>query len=54
MVVKEKGGYVVKSESGKNLSKPYASEQEAKQRLRVIEYFKHKAVAKELRGTTQK
>ena len=42
MIVKTKQGYVVRSETGKNLSRPYASRQEAEKRLREIEYFKHK------------
>lgn len=42
MIVKTSKGYVVKSESGKNLSKPYASRKEAEKRLRQVEYFKNK------------
>lgn len=41
MIVKTKGGYEVHSESGKKLGGPYASEEEAKKRLREIEYFKY-------------
>jgi hypothetical protein len=36
-----KGKYVVKSKSGKNLSKP-ASKKKAKKRLAQVEYYKHK------------
>ena len=42
MVVKTNKGYVVKSESGKRLSKPYPTRQQAQTRLRQIEYFKSK------------
>lgn len=42
MIVKTSKGYVVKSESGKNLSKPYATKQQAQKRLNEIEYFKRK------------
>lgn len=42
MIVKTKSGYVVKSESGKNLSKPYPTRQQAQERLRQVEYFKKK------------
>lgn len=42
MVIKKTSkGYVVKSKSGKNLSKSM-SKKEAKERLKEIEYFKHK------------
>jgi len=46
MIVKQGGGYVVKSHSGKNLSKPM-SRKAAKKRLAQVEYFKHKG-----KGTT--
>ncbi len=39
---KTKEGYQVKSESGKNLSKPNLSKKGAEKRLREVEYFKHK------------
>lgn len=39
------GKYVVKSESGKNLSKPTTKEA-AKKRLKQVEYFKHKKGSK--------
>ena len=41
MIVKTGRGFVVKSESGKTLSKPQSKEK-AVERLRQIEYFKHK------------
>ena len=40
MIVKEKGGWSVKSEKGKNLGGPYKSKKAAQLRLRQIEYFK--------------
>lgn len=40
MIVKEKDGYHVKSEEGKNLGGPYRSRKEAEERLRQIEAFK--------------
>lgn len=42
MIVKTSKGYVVKSESCKNLSKPYATKQQAQKRLNEIDYFKRK------------
>lgn len=42
MIVKSKKGYQVKSEGGKNLSKPGLSKAAAKKRLAQVEYFKHK------------
>ena len=42
MIVKTKRGWEVKSEKGKNLGGPYRSLDEAKKRLRQVEYFKHK------------
>ena len=41
MIVKTKSGYVVKSESGKKLGGPYKSKEQAQDRLRQVEYFKH-------------
>lgn len=41
MIKKTKQGYQVKSESGKNLSKPNLSKEEAKKRLKQVEMFKH-------------
>ena len=43
MIVKTSKGYQVKSESGKNLSKPNLTKAEAMKRLLQIEYFKRKA-----------
>ena len=41
MIVKEKGGYSVKSEDGsKHLGGPYKTKGEAAKRLREVEYFK--------------
>lgn len=42
MVVKQGNKYVVKSERGKTLSRPYATKQQAQKRLAQIEYFKSK------------
>lgn len=42
MISKTKAGYVVKSEKGKTLSRPYKTLDEAKKRLKQIEYFKNK------------
>lgn len=42
MITKTNKGYVVRSETGKPLSKPYATRQQAEKRLRQIEYFKNK------------
>jgi len=42
-VIRKTGkGYQVKSESGKNLSKPGLSKGQAEKRLAQVEYFKHK------------
>ena len=42
MIVKKKDGYFVISEkSGRNLGGPYKTKEEAKKRLRQIEYYKH-------------
>lgn len=43
MIKKTGKGYQVKSESGKNLSKPNLSKGEAEKRLRQVEYFKKKS-----------
>lgn len=40
MIVKTKSGYVVKSESGKNLSKQNLTKSQANKRLAQVEYFK--------------
>jgi len=42
VIVKRGGGYQVKSEGGKNLSKPGLSKAAAEKRLRQVEYFKHR------------
>ena len=42
MIVKTSKVHVVKSKSGKTLSKPYPTRQQAEARLRQIEYFKSK------------
>jgi hypothetical protein len=42
MIVKEKGGYCVKSEDGmKHLGGPYKSKAEAEDRLKQVDYYKH-------------
>lgn len=40
-VVKKDGKWWVESEKGKNLGGPYDTEEEAKKRLKQVEYFKH-------------
>lgn len=42
MIVKTSQGYQVKSEGGRNLSKPDLSKAMAHKRLAVVEYFKNK------------
>lgn len=42
MIVKTSKGHVVKSESGKTLSKPYTIREQAEKRLQQIHYFKNK------------
>ena len=42
MITKTSKGYVVKSEKGRVLSKPYTTRQQAQKRLNQIEYFKNK------------
>jgi hypothetical protein len=42
MIKKEKSGYKVLSEKGKNLEGPYKSKAAAQKRLRQVEFFKHK------------
>ena len=42
MIVKTSKGYVVKSESGRNLSKPLPTRKQAETRLRQVEYYKNK------------
>lgn len=43
MIRRCKGGWKVVSRKGKNLGGPYRTKKEAKQRLREVEYFKHRA-----------
>jgi hypothetical protein len=42
MIKKEKGGYRVVSSKGRNLGGPYKTLEEAKTRLRQVEFFKRK------------
>ena len=42
MIVKTRQGFQVKSESGKPLSKPNLTKEQAKERLRQIHYFQNK------------
>lgn len=42
MIVKTSKGHVVKSESGKTLSRPYPTRAQAQKRLQQIHYFKNK------------
>ncbi len=42
MIVKVKGGWVVVSHTGKRLSRVYEDKDEAKKRLREIDYFKNR------------
>lgn len=42
MIKKTAKGFQVKSETGKNLSKPNLSKGQAQKRLAQVEYFKHK------------
>lgn len=42
MIKKEKDGWHVRSEKGKNLGGPYKSKEAAEKRLAQVEYFKHK------------
>jgi hypothetical protein len=41
MIKKVKGGYHVLSSKGRNLGGPYKTLEEAKKRLRQVEFFKH-------------
>ena len=41
MIRKTPQGYQVKSEKGKNLSKPNLTKAQAEKRLRTVEYYKH-------------
>lgn len=42
MIQKVKGGYRVISRTGRNLGGPYKTIEEAKKRLRQVEFFKHR------------
>lgn len=42
MIRKTAKGYQVKSEKGKNLSADNLTKEQAKKRLKQVEYFKHK------------
>ena len=42
MIVKTERGYQVLSSKGKNLGGPYKTLEEAKKRLRQVEFFKHR------------
>lgn len=44
MIHKVSNGWIVLSEKGKKLSKPYKTKKEAEKRLGEIEYFKHKGI----------
>ena len=46
MIVKQGRKYYVKSESGKNLGGPYSTKAAAEERLRQVEFFKHKGKKK--------
>jgi hypothetical protein len=50
MIRKTSQGYQVRSESGKNLSKPNLTKEQAEKRLRQVEHFKRKSAEQELRG----
>jgi hypothetical protein len=42
MIIKKPDGYHVVSSKGKNLGGPYKTLEEAKKRLRQVEFFKHR------------
>jgi len=42
MIKKVKGGYQVLSSKGRNLGGPYKTLEQAKKRLRQVEFFKHR------------
>ena len=42
MIKKVKGGYQVLSSKGRNLGGPYKTLEEARKRLRQVEFFKHR------------
>jgi len=41
MIIHTEKGYYVKSEKGKNLGGPYKTREEAEDRLKEVEMFKH-------------
>lgn len=45
MIRKTSSGYKVVARSGKALSKPNLSREQAQKRLRQVEYFKHRTLA---------
>jgi len=42
MIRKKKGGFQVLSHRGRNIGGPYKTLEEAKKRLRQVEFFKHR------------
>jgi hypothetical protein len=44
MIIKKRSGYQVVSTKGRNLGGPYKTLEEAKKRLRQVEFFKHRKV----------
>jgi hypothetical protein len=42
MIKKVRNGYLVLSSKGRNLGGPYKTLEEAKKRLREVEFFKHR------------
>jgi hypothetical protein len=44
MIIKKRGGYQVVSTKGRNLGGPYKTLEEAKKRLRQVEFFKHRKI----------
>jgi hypothetical protein len=43
MIKKQKNGYLVVSHRGRNLGGPYKTLEEARKRLRQVEFFKHRS-----------
>lgn len=50
MIRKGKDGYRVVSSKGRNLGGPYRTYEEAKKRLRQVEFFKHRDAGKAARA----
>ena len=48
MIRKVGGRFIVFSEGGKKLSRPYATRGEAEERLRQVEYFKHRGYSRKV------